>query len=129
MEIFLIKFSAFVLEGEMLYSHGGKKPSKGVKPLNFASVVKSMDTVSLRKECSLEAFFIYFHRFFFLFLNVVQLSGNAVERLKLGDLPFLRFCLKSCWKKTEVVEKILVRSKRWHCLGSVLLWDLSACKM
>ena len=97
------------------------KPSKGVKPLNFASVVKSMDTVSLRKECSLEAFFIYFHRFFFLFLNVVQLSGNAVERLKLGDLPFLRFCLKSCWKKTEVVEKILVRSKRWHCLGSVLL--------
>ena len=121
MEIFLIKFSAFVLEGEMLYSHGGKKPSKGVKPLNFASVVKSMDTVSLRKECSLEAFFIYFHRFFFLFLNVVQLSGNAVERLKLGDLPFLRFCLKSCWKKTEVVEKILMRSKRWHCLGSVLL--------
>lgn len=59
------------------------KPSKGVKPLNFASVVKSMDTVSLRKECSLEAFFIYFHRFFFLlFLIVVhdQLSGNAVER-------------------------------------------------
>lgn len=97
------------------------KPSKGVKPLNFASVVKSMDTVSLRKECSLEALFIYFHRFFFLFLNVVQLSGNAVERLKLGDLPSLRFCLKSCWKKTEVVEKILVRSKRWHCLGSVLL--------
>lgn len=59
------------------------KPSKGVKPLNFASVVKSTDTVSLRKECSLEAFFIYFHRFFFLlFLIVVhdQLSGNAVER-------------------------------------------------
>ena len=58
------------------------KPSKGVKPLNFASVVKSMDTFSLRKECSLEAFFIYFHRFFFsfLFLNVFQLSGNAVER-------------------------------------------------
>ena len=58
------------------------KPSKGVKPLNFASVVKSMDTVSLRKECSLEAFFYLFSPFFFsfLFLNVFQLSGNAVER-------------------------------------------------
>ena len=57
------------------------KTSKGVKPLNFASVVKSMGTVSLQKECSLEAFFIYFHRFFFFFFfNVVQLSGNAVER-------------------------------------------------
>ena len=82
-----------------------------------------MDTVSLRKECSLEAFFYLFSPFFFsfLFLNFFQLSGNAVERLKRGDLSFLRFSLKSCWKKTEVVEKILVRSKRWHCLGSVIL--------
>lgn len=57
------------------------KPSKGVEPLNFASVVKSTDTVSLRKECSLEAFFNLFSPFFFLlFCNVVQLSGNAVER-------------------------------------------------
>ena len=51
------------------------KPSKGVEPLNFASVVKSMDTVSLRKECSLEAFFIYFHRFFSSFLNCCSRSA------------------------------------------------------
>lgn len=54
------------------------KPSKGVKPLNFASVVKSMDTVSLRKECSLEAFFYLFSPFFFFFFELLFTISSLV---------------------------------------------------
>ena len=54
------------------------KPSKGVKPLNFASVVKSMDTVSLRKECSLEAFFLFIFTVFFFFFELLFTISSLV---------------------------------------------------